>query len=232
MNKIFILSLILLLNVFSIFSVEQKTDGQIITELRTLPVFHTIKMNCSGKIILTQGKDQIIMVKTDNKALANLKTDVAKGELTITLGGFSKPAVLEIEITMPDISDLEVNGSGKIEVKNEINSSNLSFIVNGNGSITAKINSTFIYNKIFGSGNILLAGKTKSLEVDIFGSGQINSLDLGADDLKAKLSGGGVCKSSVNNDLNLEISGTGELKYNGQPKVKLKINGSGTVESL
>jgi len=204
----------------------------IISEKREVQKFHSIKLSVNGNIIVTLGKPQEIFIKTDNKVLTNLKIEVNKGELEISLKALTSVKSLVIEIAMEELDNLTINGSGSIEVKDEMNIKNLNFAVNGNGSITTKINSEFFYGKIFGSGKMNLSGKAISTEMEISGSGNILATELESETAKIKLNAAGVAKLNASNNITIDIVGAGEVKYTGTPKIKAKITGSGTIEAL
>jgi hypothetical protein len=233
MKKIFAFLLLILISSISFIFGDDKPAIQTISEQRELSKFTNIKLTCKANIYITQGSTQSVTIKTDNKTLTNLKTEVNNDILTISLFTFTPPQILDIDIVMEDINTLTVNGSGNIKVNNELNIDTLNFFITGSGSITSKINSNYIYTKIFGSGNINLSGSAKTYDLEITGSGQVNASDLTSDAVKISLGSAGICNVKAVNELNITITGAGDIKYSGiPPKIKIKINGSGSVESM
>lgn len=233
MKKIHVLALLVLISSTAFIFSDDKPVIQTISEQRELGKFNSIKLTCKANIYITQGSSQSVTIKTDNKTLTSLKTEVNNNLLTISLFTFTPPQILDIDIVMEDINSLTVNGSGNIKVNSELNNDALNLFVNGSGTITTKINSANIYTKIFGSGNINLSGSVKTYDLEITGSGQVNASDLTSDAVNITLGSAGICNIKVVNELNIKINGAGEIKYYGTPaKIKIKINGSGSVESM
>jgi uncharacterized protein YpmB len=85
MKKNFIVLLLILISSISFIFSEDKPPIQTISEQRELSKFTNIKLTCKANVYITQGNTQSVTIKTDNKTLTNLKTEVNNDILTISL---------------------------------------------------------------------------------------------------------------------------------------------------
>jgi hypothetical protein len=121
-----------------------------------------------------------------------------------------KNSNITVNITVPALSNIAVNGSGEYRIKN-FTGSNISAEINGSGEVQAE---NCVYDKtilrVNGSGHIkAIEIETKESDVEINGSGRIDITCL--EKLKAT------------------IHGSGHVNYWGTPIVTVDISGSGSV---
>lgn len=231
--KYFIVAFIFLFSLTSAFSqIVLKGSGNVISEDRKVAMFHTVKFNCMGYVIIKDGTPGKITVTTDDNIMAHVSAVVDKGELKITLTKLVKEATkLQIEVYMDSINGLYVDGSGKIELQKKVLAENLKLYVSGSGNIIADIETKYVYANIVGSGSIDLYGKTIKSEVDISGSSTFNGLNLISENALIFVGGNSVCKINTEKVMEIDFKG-GKVIYKGTPKIKLKASISGSLEYL
>lgn len=120
-----------------------------------------------------------------------------------------------LTISLPELTSMSINSSGKFLADNGIKSSTLAFNINGSGDIHV--------NDI----------ETKNLSVKINGSGDIDLERVYSDVFNIKINGSGNIDASEVDILSLgvKISGSGSLSVGGKAEdVDVKINGSGDVD--
>jgi len=209
-----------------------KGSGKVITEERTVSLFHSVTFSSMGHLIIKEGPAGKIVITADDNIMPSIQTEVQKSILVININKIVTEATkIEIIITMQNINDLNVNGSGKIDVQKKIVQDSIKMKVSGSGNILADIDTKFVNAAIVGSGSIDLSGKTVKLEVDLGGSGLLNTLTLTSDEANISIGGTAVCKVLVNNTLNINLTG-GTVQYKGTPKIYLKATFAGTLEAL
>jgi len=215
------------INIFPI-----KGSGKIIKEERTLASFTGINLNCMGNIIIKEGKTGKITINADDNIIPLIKTEIIKDVLTVSLTKIvTEAGKLELEVAMENISELSVNGNGKIDVQKKIIQDSISFKVSGPGNIIADIETKIVNTVLMGSGSIDLSGKTLKTEADTGGSGVLNLLNLTSDEAVIFIGGSAVCKVFVNNKLDINLKG-GKVQYKGNPKINLTAVLSGSLEAL
>jgi len=218
--------------IFTVNIYPVKGSGKVITEERNVPLYHSVTFSSIGHLIIKEGAAGKIIINADDNIMPFIQTDVQKSILIININKIvTEAAKIEITITMENINDLNVNGSGKIDVQKKIVQDSIKMKVSGSGNITADIETKFVNAAIVGSGSIDLSGKTVKLEIDLGGSGLLNTLTLIADEANISIGGTAVCKVFINNVMNINLTG-GTVQYKGTPKIYLKATFAGTLEAL
>jgi len=145
--------------------------------------------------------------------------------------GFSER--VEIYITVNEINDLSVGGSGKIIGENKFTSDNMDIDVSGSGRIEFNTDAKNMEISISGSGKIELKGTSKNNDLHISGSGKLLAEYMEAESYEVHISGSGSARVNVKTMIDARISGSGSVYYKGDPdKVRSDVSGSGRVRRM
>ncbi len=209
-------------------------EGSVVERTLDIKDFDAISLTTSGKVYLTQGDKFEVRVVAQQNIIDNLTKRVSDREWRI---GFEKNVrrydKLELYITLPQLRNAHISGSGDIKSTNTLACSNdVSVSISGSGNITLDLEATAINGRISGSGDIALRGKADKLDLSISGSGDINATDLTGRQATIAIAGSGDCKVSASEDLDVRISGSGDVQYTGRPRINTRISGSGSLRSL
>ena len=210
-------------------------SGNVETEERTVSDFSGIDLSGSGEVILTQAEVESLTIEAEDNFIPLIETEVRNGTLVIgtkenTTLMSTKP--IRFLVSMPNIDNLAVSGSGEI-VAESVTSDNLELDINGSGDIDIEqLTAESITADISGSGNLTLAGAVAEQRIDISGSGEYKADALESDTAVVAIGGSGKTTIWVNEVLDAEIDGSGEVNYYGSPTVNQDISGSGDVNSL
>ena len=136
-----------------------------------------------------------------------------------------------ISIQSPNYKELSINGSGKFENSNVLESSSLIASISGSGSMNLNLKVKELNTDIAGSGNMSLFGTADKHVSEIAGSGDITARDLITKQTKITIDGSGDMDVEVVNSLDVDISGSGDVIYGGQPQLSVRTSGSGTVKA-
>lgn len=208
--------------------------GPEVTEERDLKDFTDVETKGSFNVLITQGNEYSVVLKGGKNILGVIETTVKSKQLLIKVkSGRSIPSSAEITvyITMPEVHDLEVSGSGDIELENDLITTDINLKVSGSGNIRVPyLEATNLDAKISGSGRIEVeGGKVHRENLNIKGSGDIDAYDLMANKAKVKITGSGNVYVYVVEHLDVEITGSGDVHYRGDPTVETRVSGSGRV---
>lgn len=212
-----------------------KGKGVMIEKNYLLGTFNKIELSLDAAIELTQGTQQAIRIKGQENILEILELEIQNNTLHI---GFTKNCgslsyqTLQIQITIPELKGIDINGNGTIKTMNNIDSDALEFNISGSGSIQAGFVTNSLTGKISGSGNMFLSGDCTSSKIAISGSGNYFGINLQTQDVVMHISGSGDAEIWVENSLNVMISGSGNVRYKGNASVSSSISGSGTVNHV
>ena len=231
-------------------------SGDVVTESFDVTDFDQIRLGTSGTLYVEQGDEFSLTIETDDNILPALNVDVTKGVLTLTADPkytALQDTKLIYRVTVPELTALDVSGSGEIIV-GDLKSASLSMTVSGSGDtsfsnaeidlLTINVNGSG--NAIFeniaaediiinvnGSGDVTLAGATESITITTSGSGKVFAEELKTSKADVAINGSGDANLWVTKAITVNISGSGEVHYWGAPKIELKNNsGSGGLTPL
>lgn len=187
-------------------------------ETRKVAAFTGINMHIPGKVYLTQGSPEKVELEGEKDILAKIETNVSGGTLKIEQASqwhnmhWGDHEIIAY-ITVENIHDINLSGSGELIGQTKITSNDLDLKVSGSGSIQVDVNVTHsLAVNLSGSGKLDLKGNCKTFGSHVSGSGKIK-LD-----------------ASISDEAEFEISGSGRIEASGAAhSVKASISGSGKV---
>ncbi len=192
---------------------------------RTLDVgtFSEISFGVSGTIYLTQGSNEKVVVDCDDDIFEEIEFEVVGDKLRIknrsNWGWTShRKSELDIYITMREIENLSLSGSGTIIGEGRINADELRLSVSGSGNIDLETICRELDMRISGSGKIDLDGEADRAEIGISGSGDLRADKMEVGIFRARISGSGNCSITATEEIEANISGSGNVYYSGNPK--------------
>ncbi len=216
---------------------ERKTDK------RELSEFDSISMRGIGRLFISQGKQQEVILEGDEVTLSRITTTVRDGKLVVDVGrdwieklsagfDFFSSHELRITIVVKELSELEVAGAADIEVK-PIKSKNLVVKLIGASNITIEsLKANSLRAELPGAGKIRVDGEVGDLSVTLAGAGNFSGHQLKSKNAKIVLSGVGSAQIWVTGELDVTIAGVGSVEYFGSPEIKQSVAMLGKITSL
>jgi hypothetical protein len=220
--------------------------AQVTKKTLELPEFKSIYVNSNYTVYLKQTNKQEVTVEALTEIFSLSEFKVEDGVLMINIE--RKPdspnksiwskiddiklnPTMKVYISMKNISELQVNGNGKIISENSIAAPNLTVGLSGNGSLDVDIKGDAVKAEVTGSGTLTLRGYATTLNALIAGSGTLNGFNCPFDNAKVKVSGSGVCNVNVAQNIEALVYGSGQVKHKGNTKTATKkIYGSGSID--
>lgn len=211
-----------------------------------LPEFKSIFVNSNYTVYLKQTNKQEVTVEALTEIFGITEIKVENGTLMVNverkpenpnksiwakIDDIKLNPTMKLYVSVRNISDLQVNGSGKIVSENSIATDNVTLGVSGNGTIDIDLKGNAIKAEISGPGNLNLKGYATSIDALVSGTGTLNAYNCSLETAKAKVSGSGSCLLNVTNMLDAMVLGNGTVKHKGNTKsAQKKVYGSGVVE--
>jgi hypothetical protein len=209
-----------------------KGSGHIKTENRQISEAKKIKVSGDMDVYIEQGPVSV-KVEGDDNVLQYVETTMEDNWLKIRTRdnmNISTNEPIKVYVTTPEITDLNVSGSGNIKSNPKFSTdNNTSFSISGSGDITVAINAPKVETHISGSGNLHISGETKDVEIHISGSGNYDGGNLKAENADVSIAGSGDANLFADNRLKASVAGSGNIKYRGNATVDSHIVGSGSV---
>lgn len=206
-------------------------------ETRNVGDFDEIGLAIPANLYLTQGTKNEVIIEADEDLLEKIETEVHGSSLNIKFEkwyNYRGIGDINVYITVKDIKELVVSGSGDIMAKSAIKSDKLSFIVSGSGSVLIDdLTVNDVSAMITGSGDVKIQGKVKANELDatVTGSGDFDSKDIEFKEADLSITGSGSIQAFVSGELDATITGSGRIYYKGNPVIDADITGSGKIKS-
>ncbi len=206
-------------------------------ETRNVGDFDYVSFGIGGKLIITQGSSNSLVLEGHKDDLEKVETYVSGGKLKIRKEDNSwfgdNMDDVTVKVTLKNFTGASVSGSGKITNSNNLKGDEVSLSVSGSGKLELYVECKNIETHISGSGRITLEGSAYTNEIHISGSGNINSAEFRTSKVEAHISGSGSAKVNVKDEIDAHISGSGSIRYVGKPsKIREKVSGSGGVRSM
>ncbi len=187
-------------------------NGNAISEHRKVESFQDIELNGKLHFSISKGKPALT-IKGDSNLIQYLKTENNNGLLIVSIKENINPrSVLKINIRVPKLISLKLNGSSKGKIKN--------------------IDEEKFTINLSGASNISMSGKVRDFALNISGAGNLKAKECEIERCSVVISGAGNAILKVEEDLKVNISGAGKLSYLGDPQVDKKISGLGTIKKL
>jgi hypothetical protein len=212
-------------------------SGQAVKESRQVAAFNGVDLAFSADVMISQGSQQEVIVEADKDVQDIIETEVSGNVLKLKTqrGNWRNLGSVKVYITVPEIKQLSVSGSGDILSQTAIRTDELDLNVSGSGSIKIQeLKSADISAVITGSGNIYLTGANAggTMNAVITGSGSIKADDFSVDKAKVTITGSGSAKVNVAKELDTQITGSGSVSYKGNPIINANSTGSGRTVSI
>lgn len=204
-----------------------------------LAAFTEISVRNNANVILVQGTDQSVTATAREETIGKLVVEVKDRKLIVrypTNTWFDSrwnPGDVTIHVTMPQIDDLSVAGTGSISAGGLITSRIIDCLVSGSGFISiTNLKAEKITSRLSGTGHLQLAGEevVSEYKLSLSGPGGVKSSGIKAQNVNVLISGSGSCTVHAIENLNCKIAGSGSVTYYGNPAIETTIVGSGTVK--
>jgi len=239
-----IASFFLLLLVSALGSVQ----AQSVTDVRDVDAFTRLHMKSVGDVTLTQGDERRVEIIAPNQEIIDkirtqvrgdrlvIETDVdndSRGFMDWLFGGDDTfdGDDLEFRITMTDIREIRIDGTGDIEGTTPIEADQLDIRISGTGDADFDLNVNTLTTRISGTGDAELQGIARSHDISVSGTGDVEAGDLETEQVKVRASGTGDCTVYVTGTLDASVSGLGDIRFRGNPsEVSTSASGLGSIE--
>ncbi|QOI98481.1 MAG: DUF2807 domain-containing protein [Flammeovirgaceae bacterium] len=222
------------------------TFAQTTKKTLELPDFKAIYNNSNYTVYLKQTNKQEVTVEALTEIYDLTKITVEDGVLMINME--RKPdnqnksiwakiddiklnPTMKVFVSVKNITDLQVNGGGKIISENSLAANALNLAIGGSGSMDLDIKGDVVTAEVSGSGKMAIKGYATALDGVVSGSGSINAFNCPLEKAKIKVSGSGLAELNVTETIEATVVGSGSVKHKGNTKnATKKVYGSGTVD--
>ena len=172
-----------------------------------------IELSAPVDLSVHYGPQPGLVVRGEARLLQNIDTSSRDGVLRIGTQGIllRHRQPLEVEVTLPMLERLALDGSGDLSVDAG--------------------NSDSIEAELMGSGALSLAGATRRFKYEGSGTGILDAQRLRVEQAQLRQSGSGRASITVRDTVNAAVSGSGDIEVHGEPSQRtVSRSGSGNVQ--
>jgi len=205
-------------------------SGIVVTEEFDLSGFDQVEVSSAFDVQISQADQFSVVVRVDDNVKQYL--DVVKQGSTLRIGlkPFSSSAVsamtLEAEVTMPELTGLELSGASDVSVGDFKSTQPLYVEVSGASSLRGDIEAGGVRFDVSGASDVKLSGSGGDLVMDVSGAGKADLADFQVGDASIEASGASSATVNVSGRLDVEASGASRVRYRGSPTLG-SVNSSG-----
>lgn len=200
--------------------------AQSITETRPVGDFTGIRASSVVKLEITQGEACAVIVEGQAKEVADLKTEVKDGVLSISGSNASDDEELKVKVTIKNLNMLDVSSALNTSSTNKIVTDSLHIIGSGVSSVKLDVQATSIKTSLSGASTVKISGTATHLTAGLSGASQLKAYDLITEHATLTTSGASSARVNATASLQAVTSGASEIHYQGNPAEK-NINSSG-----
>lgn len=204
---------------------------------RILPAFSAITLNGVGTVRLKKGP-QAVNVTVDAEFADLFETGVKNGRLIMgfkcglrTMLALSRLETCIIDISIPSLDGVEVNGAGAVSFTG-FSGGSMVLTTNGAAHVTGELVYDDVKIRMTGAGEVGLEGEASTLDVGCTGAARLTAGSLETAAARVSMTGAVSMELRVKDELSVNLSGSGNLAYWGSPNVEKSISSAGSVVRL
>ena len=234
------------ISLFTLILLSVSAFSQVTKKTLELAEFKSIYNNSSYTVYLKQTNKQEVNVEALTEIYELTTFSVENGILLINverkpdnpnksvwakIDDIKLNATQKVYISVKNLAELQVNGSGKIVSENSLAAGSLALSIGGSGSMDLDIKGDQLKVEVSGSGKLALRGYATACDAILSGSGNLTAFDCPLETAKVKISGSGSAEINVTTTLDAFVAGSGSVKHKGNTKnTAKKVFGSGSVD--
>lgn len=207
-------------------------EGETIVKTVQLNSFDHFIVHGSFDVKLFPADEYRMELEGKGNIIEMINTVVEGDEYNLELknSGCVKNMDMKINLFVPGLKSIALQGSGEIISDEILNYKNLDLSIKGSGDISIKVNAEEITADIKGSGDMNLHADCRELTAEISGSGDIKA-EGSAEELNVEVRGSGNFKGGnfYSESCDVDIKGSGDADVNCSVSLKANTKGSGNI---
>ena len=219
----------------SISQVSLTGSGNVVTQEEAISDFDKVDISHSFEVDIKQGESFSVVIRVDDNLVEQLQVEKFGSTLKIGLKpdvSIVSNATLEAEITMPELTGLDISGASNATISGFKSTNNLTVDLSGASSLRGDIEAGDTSFDLSGSSDANLTGSGGNLTLDASGSSDVDLSDFPVADAEIDASGASTVTVNASGRLDVEASGASNVYYLGDPSMgTIETSGASSVES-
>jgi hypothetical protein len=196
-------------------------SGNLVTQEEDLSGFDRVDVSHAFHVDVRAGDDFGVIIRVDDNIVEHL--EVAKEGRTLRIGLTRDQrynignATLEAEVTMPELTVLELSGASHATVTGFRTTKKLDLDLSGASSVWGDLKAGDVRFDLSGASQVQLAGSAGDLMIDASGASVVRLEDFAVRDADVDASGTSRVTVNASGRLDAEASGASHVIYLGYP---------------
>jgi hypothetical protein len=209
-------------------------SGNVITQEEAIADFDKLDISNGFQVDVSRGDSFSVVIRVNDNLVEHLQ--VAKQGNTLKIG--LKPgrfynlrdATLEADVTMPELTGLDLSGGSHVTLSGLISAKALSADLSGGSHLTGDVEAGDATINLSGGSHATLSGSAGDLTIDASGGSHAKLAELVVVDGDVEASGGSEVTVNPSGRLDADASGGSRVYYLGSPTLgKIDESGGSTV---
>ena len=210
-------------------------SGNVVTQEEAITGFDQVDISHSFEVDISQGDTFSVVIRVDDNLVRYL--EVVKVGNTLQIGLKPDPpnimsATLEAEVTMPELTGLDMSGSSHATIIGFKSAQALAVNASGASHLQGHFEADTVSFNLGGSSEVVLTGSAQNMMIEeASGSSDANLTDFPVIDASVKAGGKSQVTVNVSGRLDVDASNSANVYYLGDPTLgTIDTSGSATVE--
>lgn len=195
-------------------------NKNVVKQERTVDNFTGIEVGGAFVVYLTIKDQTSLTVEADENLIDAITTKVKGDKLYISSSGLRNATRLNIYVSSPAISLLDISGAARLEGMNTLTAPNLDITASGASEIMLDLNVDDLNVDASGASDVKLTGMTGASRIMASGAADINARDLVSENSTVNSSGASSVSINSTEKVNTKTSGAGDIKVFGDPVIE------------
>lgn len=221
---VFIISVLILVAVYTFSRAQESETSEIITEERQLPAFNAIDAGGALEVILQTGESQSVKVETEASLMDKIITEVENEVLTITSKDLKvnrNNIHTKVYVTAATLNSLIAHGATDITGESLIEAEEFTLETSGASSVEMNLDVNTLHTTVSGASDVSLSGRAQTHLISVSGAGSLNAKGLVTENADYTVEGASDAFLNVTKSLTGESKGASDVKFIGDPETNL-----------
>ena len=201
------------------YAQKAKGNKKVTKETRIIEPFTGIDVGGAFNVYLTQQEKTSLIVSSDENLLERISTEVRGQTLYIKSDDIKNATSLNIYLSTPSISELEVSGAASLIGENTLSGESLVIQASGAARVELDLEVNDLTTKSSGAAYLKLSGKANYHHIAASGASDVKAGKLETIKSTADASGAANITLNASEEAVGETSGAGSVNILGNPKI-------------
>ena len=209
-------------------------SGNVVTQEENITGFDKVDVSHAFKVDISQSEAFSVVVRIDDNLVEYL--EVVKRGSTLKIGlkpGRSyniRKATMKAEVTMPELSGLELSGASQGAITGFKSTKTLNVDLSGASHLRGDIEAGDAWFDVSGASQVTLSGSAQDVVIDASGASIVELADFPVADANVEASGASQATVNPSGRLDADASGASHVYYVGSPTLgKIDTSGASSI---